>query len=79
MITGMEADTCPVADGVTDVTGETFAGVMDAIYLVTPMASQAMDTVTNTARGLESIFRSGFKMLSHPSLLSWHCCFRKSE
>ena len=61
MITGMEADTCPVADGVTDVTGETFAGVMDAIYLVTPMASQAMDTVTNTAQGLESIFRSGFK------------------
>ena len=61
MITGMEADTCLVADGVTDVTGETFAGVMNAIYLVTPMASQAMDTVTDTAQGLESIFRSGFK------------------
>ena len=61
MITGMEADTCLVADGVTDVTGETFAGVMDAIYSVTSMASQAMDTVTDTAQGLESIFRSGFK------------------
>ena len=34
---------------------------MNAIYLVTPMASQAMDTVTDTAQGLESIFRSGFK------------------
>ena len=79
MITGMEADTCLVADGLTDVTGETFAGVMNAIYLVTPTASQVWIRLPIPHKAWNRYSDQALKTLRRPSLLSWYFCFKKNE